>query len=532
MKPYLAKFAEISEYLRKARREVASSGNPLVVSTVRNVTERLISFAQTHNAPEVMMYASRVAAASEASFLPELEKLIQSLNAVIAGQSSDGQSILVIDDDEMTQRLIEAFLQSTHRRLHFVDSLRDADEALANQPFSLILLDLILPDGDGRNYLARLKQESATSSIPVIVLTSKENEAIRMECLGLGATEYFVKPLQLQPLAIAIERNIARLRPAEPMVVASSPVSTEEIPTSIAVASPPREDRRLQREYRLSSRAEFQECYLREVAAARKTGMPISMAAMDIDDFTQITIDHGTTGGEDAIRTVASQLAKALQPGEEAVRWGLDDFLVLLPGLSIEAAKLRIENWRKSFQDLLATSINPIHISVGVADVASTVELAEAMGLAKRYLYAAKQLGKNSIIAGSDELDSPNRTIIMAEDDEVSAALVAHRLNREGIEVFQFSNGSEAWNAAQTTTPSLFLLDVKMPVMDGFELLQKIRSEHRFDSVPVVMLTAIGKETDIVHGLELGADDYIIKPFSPTDLVARLSRLLAKKRGE
>lgn len=121
--------------------------------------------------------------------------------------------------------------------------------------------------------------------------------------------------------------------------------------------------------------------------------------------------------------------------------------------------------------------------------------------------------------------------ILLAEDDALTARLIVHRLEREGYEVFHCENGQQALDSAQESDSrpfSLAILDVKMPRMDGFELLGRMKEDPRLASIPVVMLTGMGTEQDVVRALSGGADDYILKPFSPTELALRVQRLLAR----
>ena len=103
-------------------------------------------------------------------------------------------------------------------------------------------------------------------------------------------------------------------------------------------------------------------------------------------------------------------------------------------------------------------------------------------------------------------------------------------LEHDGFQVISAYNGREALEQVRSTLPNLVLLDVMMPDLDGFEVLERIREQS---SIPVIMLTAKGEEADIVAGLELGADDYITKPFSPRVLVARVRSVLRRNlRGK
>jgi DNA-binding response OmpR family regulator len=116
----------------------------------------------------------------------------------------------------------------------------------------------------------------------------------------------------------------------------------------------------------------------------------------------------------------------------------------------------------------------------------------------------------------------------VVEDDELIADLLLHMLEREGHSVQQFKDGRAAQQAIEVATeaPSMILLDVMLPYVDGFELVQIIRQRKQWLTVPVIMLTAKSQEREIVRALDAGANDYILKPFQLNELMARLRRFL------
>ena len=121
----------------------------------------------------------------------------------------------------------------------------------------------------------------------------------------------------------------------------------------------------------------------------------------------------------------------------------------------------------------------------------------------------------------------PYRPVIfVVEDDEDIARLISHNLQAAGFEVQSFVSGVSALTEAVRDLPSLFLLDVMLPGTDGFELCRQIRQTPALSAVPIIFLTAKTSEADRVKGLELGGDDYITKPFSPRELVARIRTVL------
>jgi len=115
--------------------------------------------------------------------------------------------------------------------------------------------------------------------------------------------------------------------------------------------------------------------------------------------------------------------------------------------------------------------------------------------------------------------------ILVADDDVNICKLISLYLTKEGHEVYFVHRGDDALVACESTPPDLLILDIMMPGLDGFEVLSRIRRTYTF---PILMLTARGEVFDCVQGLELGADDYIVKPFKPLELTARIRALLRR----
>ena len=120
-------------------------------------------------------------------------------------------------------------------------------------------------------------------------------------------------------------------------------------------------------------------------------------------------------------------------------------------------------------------------------------------------------------------------TILVVEDEEDIRELLKYNLEKEGYQIFGAATGEEALQAVRRRLPDLILLDLMLPGIDGLEVCRRIKSDPQARYLPIIMLTAKGEETDIVTGLELGADDYVTKPFSPRVLVARLRAALRRR---
>jgi two-component system phosphate regulon response regulator PhoB len=119
-------------------------------------------------------------------------------------------------------------------------------------------------------------------------------------------------------------------------------------------------------------------------------------------------------------------------------------------------------------------------------------------------------------------------SVLVVEDENDIRELISYNLLKEGFEVVAASTGEEALKAARREPPSLVLLDLMLPGVDGLHVCKTLKSEPPTQSIPIIMLTAKGEEADIVRGLNLGADDYVTKPFSPRVLIARVRAVLRR----
>jgi len=121
------------------------------------------------------------------------------------------------------------------------------------------------------------------------------------------------------------------------------------------------------------------------------------------------------------------------------------------------------------------------------------------------------------------------RRVVIIEDEADIVELVRYNFRKEGFEVQSFSRGKDGLEGLRRNPPDLVLLDIMLPDQDGFDVCRRLRAEPRLKGVPVIFLTAKGEEIDRVLGLEIGGDDYVVKPFSPRELVARAKAVMRRQ---
>jgi DNA-binding response OmpR family regulator len=313
---------------------------------IRRIAHRLKGSGASFGFPDVSRDASAVLDAGAGEEAVAAGPLLERLRSAHAEGS--GRSLLVVDDDPAIRMLLRAALGGRFDRIEEAASLEEARERLGGTPPSLVLLDLLLGEDDGRSLLAEIRSSPEWAKVPVGVLSAHSGPEVREDCIRLGADGYLEKPF-----------------------------------------------------------------------------------------------DPGSLGGRiDALIGAAGDPALRGEPpaGESATPDGV--------------------------------------------------------------------------------------RVLLAEDDQIVADLVADRLRRRGYSVTHCADGREALDAASAGDFSLAIIDVAMPKVNGFEVLGTMRGMRRHSGTPVLMLTGMNDEGSVVRAFDLGADDYVLKPFSPTELVARVARMI------
>jgi two-component system cell cycle response regulator len=494
------------EALRTARKSLGKSqGN---IDSVRRICHSLRGTAAGHGFSALSESARSVEQAKPEEMAEGLDRLLAELNKItVALTPGDVPGILVVEHDAQMARLLETILIGPDREIVTAGGAAEALAILEERQMSLIILDLSLPDTDGRNFLVVLRERSATAGVPVIVLSGMGGPQPKTECFALGADAYFEKPLAPEVLKAAVAARLHK--------------SVEH-----------RREARQDALTGLPNRASFCEAFQRAAALAGRKKEFLTLGLLDFDLLRRINDNLGHVAGDAALRHAARAFSDALRRSDLLARWGGDEFALLLPNTNLQGARFALE---KMFNMLASAPFRsqdgrpvPLSFSAGLVSVPPEAVVEKVMAEADRYLYLAKTSGRGRMVSESDPSMQPTQKILLAESDEIVASAVAASLQREGFEVFRCKDGAEALNAALANPFSLLILDLKQDDLGGRSLLSEIRRHARGKPLPVLMITSLGKDSDVVRGFELGADDYLVKPFSPYDLMTRVHNLLRK----
>jgi two-component system alkaline phosphatase synthesis response regulator PhoP len=138
----------------------------------------------------------------------------------------------------------------------------------------------------------------------------------------------------------------------------------------------------------------------------------------------------------------------------------------------------------------------------------------------------------NTVIRTYPRKKVMRETILVAEDQRTISNLIEYKLKNSGYNVIVVEDGLTALKKAKTVLPNLILLDIMMPLMTGFEVLADLKNNVATKNIPVIIISAQTREEEIVKGLALGADDYILKPFSPNEVLARIKTVLLRNKNK
>jgi DNA-binding response OmpR family regulator len=469
---------------------------------LHRLTGRLEDESGAGRHPGVRKTSERIRAATPESIEPLARRLLDELVAALVASTPEGVDVLLVEDDLVTGNVLEAFLRSPGRRIHRATTAKAALAHLHTAATDVALVDLMLPDSDGRDLLREIRRDPATSGVAVVVLTGLVGTRIRAECIALGADDFVPKPARPEDVRAAAAHQIRRVRG---MPFAESHLTEERV---------------LTRDAFLRRFEEFR---------AGAPGQAQPLALLTSDAYERAAGPRGSLDGDALLRRMGEALAESLPAWYVVAHWGEDRFVTFTPGGTMEDLRERLEHLASVLPEQVVRrrdgSVLRLDLTAAAVLGAADQAVPDMVALASALLERAH--AEEAPRAPAPSSPRPGTaTVLLVEDDEITARLVEHRLTRSGFKVVRFADGLEAHAALNRIPFDLALLDVKLPGMDGFQLLAALREDSVTRRVPVVILSAMTSESDIVRALGLGADDYILKPFSPVELVARVKRLL------
>jgi diguanylate cyclase (GGDEF)-like protein len=277
------------------------------------------------------------------------------------------------------------------------------------------------------------------------------------------------------------------------------------------------------------------------VSDFRRTERIFSLALLDLDYFKQVNDTYGHLVGDEVLQTFSELVRGSIRVEDTFCRYGGEEFALFMPNTDAASAQLVIERIQRQFAAIdfwAKQELFHVTFSSGITEIrAMRDDPEELIEDADQALYASKHAGRNQTTLYDEylpvsKIEQVLKVIVVDDDTLIRRIVVQHFRDWEpeniaSIEVSSFVSGVEFLQSGWYSPDDKFiiLLDGVMPELDGLEVLEKIRSNYPEVNILVIMLTGRNNHQDIIHALQMGADDYVIKPFHLPELLTRVERL-------
>ncbi|KUO77014.1 MAG: hypothetical protein APF77_05775 [Clostridia bacterium BRH_c25] len=420
---------------------------------------------------------------------------------------ADRGKILLIDDDITILKLLENAFVTEGYQVYICDDSESAMDTIAITRPDIIILDIMMPKVNGYELLEKIKSKLEYSDIHVIFLSAKSEIDDRINGLKAGADDYITKPFAIGEITTKIEMIMRR----------SNNYKEKLLRDSLTDAC---------------SRYYFNYRIAEELERYRRNGSIFSIAFIDMDNYKYINDQYGHQTGDYVLKELVSYITGNIRGCDSIYRYGGEEFIILMPDTTKEKAYMVIERLRQGFGSKaisIGGEVLIVTFSAGIKQVCEINETVdEIINDADKAMYYAKKSGRNKVMVHNGEINIQNlrKTLLIVDDENTILKLLRDRLSSIGYNVITAKDGNNAIKIAQEVRPDAIVLDLILPDIDGFEVCKQIKENILTHSSKIIMLSKKKQKKSIVKGLYSGADDYVTKPFSMSELEARIMRII------
>lgn len=418
--------------------------------------------------------------------------------------------ILIIDDDlDFVSYLKELLEQLGAQVIISLNGKRGIEQFYSMRP-SVVIVDYKLPDMSGFEVLDQIAETARQKNTTLAISCEQPTKELQIESYVRGAMDFIPKPFDMDVFFPYLFNRQQRQK------AISSSMITDSL-TGVG------------------NRRYFDEIINNWAKAADQAGTVFSLVMVDLDHFKQVNDLYGHPAGDEVLRKFGEIIKEEKREGDYVFRYGGEEFAFLLNDIHADDSIHVVERVRKKFNVVEFTSgENIFHVTFSAGSATYDGKTDELISAADQALYQAKRNGRNqTVVYDQHRLVVQRKLMVIIVDDDsfirqiLQQTLLELKSPDMEITVKTYSDGPTFLEDDWYTPDDYFivLLDGVMPKMDGLEVLSRLKSDHAKTNVTVSMMTARKSANDIKAALWLGADDYIIKPFQPSEVLGRIDKL-------
>ncbi|MCA0754309.1 diguanylate cyclase [Paenibacillus sp. N4] len=435
---------------------------------------------------------------------------------VAAGAAEGSNRVLLIDDDiEFVAYLKEVLEKHDYPVSIALDAERGLKLFYDWKP-DLILLDIILPDRSGMEVLPQMVEKAKQELIPILMISADGSADNQIRAYRMGATDFLAKPFSTELLLALTANRLAMKRDWQRSII------VDELTGAY-------------------NRKHFNVMVRQGIDDYNRNGAPFTLVLIDLDHFKKVNDTYGHLKGDEVLQAFVATAKRSIRKQNILCRYGGEEFALLLPGCGTADAVLIVEDMREGFNSLRFQSGGEsfrVTFSSGLAGLHEANKHPEKLvDEADQALYSAKRSGRDRSVVYAQGISAAGQeaviNVVVVDDDPLMRELILDQFSQwkpaagKRVSAFAYPDGTAflASGWYREGEKYIVLLDGAMPELDGFEVLDRLRAGFPEQHVWVVMLTARSQKADIVHALQKGADDYVVKPFDMQELFLRIERL-------
>lgn len=426
--------------------------------------------------------------------------------------------ILLIDDDTSFLMYMKEQLEKIGWYVAAIANPQKAITSFYDVRPDCVVIDIHMKETNGFEVLEFLKEKLKQQFIPTMMVSVDNRKDVRMKSYEMGADDFIKKPFDLDEFIVRVRRHLERKKHIDELLL-------------------------LDELTHVYNRKYLKQVYVQLENDWKRSAEPYCLAVIDLDHFKKINDCYGHLIGDVVLQEFARFLKQETRTSDIVVRFGGEEFIILFPKTKLDEAYAMVNRLREQFGRRIFRGNNETFsctFSGGVVEITDANEPFEHwLRLADSALYDAKTAGRNCVKKAELSQEMVHQKVIkiaVVDDDPIMRTIITDIVTKLPCErkmkheLQTFKDGVEfiasSWH--QDTSPCLVILDGVMPKMDGLEVLQWIRNQKQSNRYKVIMLTSRRSENDIARALELGADDYITKPFKLLELEVRICQMMKR----